>query len=248
MSLVVDTHCHLGTSGASGFTVTEDEVLAGMGAHGVDVSLVIPHAVSDDPVRAHERVADFAARHPGRIYGVACLSPLGDPDAYRREITRVVKDLRFLGVKMHPFLHTFSPLWRARVWHAFAVCAELEVPIIAHTGLGIPFALPALWMPVARAFPELPIVLAHAGHGMLAPEAVVAAEFCPNVYLEPSWCPVTAVKSMLEVAGAARLMWGSDHPANLPVELAKYRALGLGAEDLGAVLGGTAQRVFGLPR
>jgi predicted TIM-barrel fold metal-dependent hydrolase len=43
-----------------------------------------------------------------------------------------------------------------------------------------------------------------------------------------------------------RILFGSDHPANVPVELVKYRSLNLGAVDLANILGKNAQRVFQL--
>jgi predicted TIM-barrel fold metal-dependent hydrolase len=66
------------------------------------------------------------------------------------------------------------------------------------------------------------------------------------VYLEPSWCPTYAVRSMIDKFGAGRVLFGSDHLTNLPVELVKYRSIGLSDEQLAQVLGGTARAVFPL--
>lgn len=46
--------------------------------------------------------------------------------------------------------------------------------------------------------------------------------------------------------GADRIMFGSDAPENIPVELVKYRSLGLREENLSACLGGTAVRLYRL--
>ena len=59
---------------------------------------------------------------------------------------------------------------------------------MVHTGPGIPFALPALCIPAARKYPDLKIVLAHAGFAVFTAEAQVAATVCDNLYLETSWC------------------------------------------------------------
>jgi hypothetical protein len=122
----------------------------------------------------------------------------------------------------------------------------LDVPVIVHTGLGVPWSLPSLSIPQARRHPQLPIILAHAGHGLYTDEAYVAASECPNIYLEPSWSPVHKVKWLIDKLGAARILFGSDLPGNVPVELAKYRALGLSAEDLSRCLGGTCTKLFRL--
>ena len=93
----------------------------------------------------------------------------------------------------------------------------------------------------------MPVVLAHAGWGIYSAEALVAAEVCPNIYLEPSWCPTYMARQMIDRLGADRVLFGSDHLSNLPVELVKYRSIGLDGEALARVLGGTARTVFRLP-
>jgi predicted TIM-barrel fold metal-dependent hydrolase len=50
----------------------------------------------------------------------------------------------------------------------------------------------------------------------------------------------------IQALGPARVMFGSDTADNLPVEVAKYRAMELDDETRTAVLGGTATRVFKL--
>jgi hypothetical protein len=53
---------------------------------------------------------------------------------------------------------------------------------------------------------------------------------------------------MVDQYGAGRVMFGSDHLTNLPVELTKYRSMGLSDDRLEMVLSGTAGCVFGLGR
>lgn len=74
------------------------------------------------------------------------------------------------------------------------------------------------------------IVLAHSGGGgLLAGEAITAAVFCPNIYLELS---TLLPHQVLEVVGhvpATRLMIGSDLPENSSIEFEKI--LGLEIEE-----------------
>lgn len=114
--------------------------------------------------------------------------------------------------------------------------------MIVHTGLGATFAV----HPPALRHPRVRIILAHAVWGVYSAEAVVAPKVCPNVYLEPSWRPTYAVRQMIARFGADRVLFGSDHLDNLPVELVKYRSLGLEDDQLARVLGGTARKFFGL--
>jgi predicted TIM-barrel fold metal-dependent hydrolase len=242
---IIDSHCHLGVSKLSGHSVTEGELLDGMETHGVDLSLVMPHAVTDDPVAEHDAVANLCQRYPQRFRGIVSLSPLWDEADYRSEVERCVSEMDFVAVKLNPMQHLTSPLMK-NADKVFDTAADLGVPVIVHTGLGAPWSLPSLSIPQAKRHPDLPIVLAHAGFAVYTSEAYVAALECENIYLEPSWCMAQEVKGLIKELGADRILFGSDLPENLPVELAKYKNIGLSDSDLEACLGGTAARLFSL--
>ena len=242
---IIDSHCHLGVSKLSGLTITGADLLESMDSHGITLSLVMPHAVTDDPVAAHNAVAGLCRRHPRRFRGIVNLSPLWDEADYRREASRCVREMDFVALKLNPMQHLASPIM-ANADKVFATAADLGVPVIVHTGLGAPWALPSLCIPPARRYPDLPIVLAHAGFAIYTDEAYVAASECANIYLEPSWCMVGTLRHFVQKLGADRVLFGSDTPANVPVELAKYRAASLSEEELATCLGGTAARIFQL--
>lgn len=244
---IVDTHGHLGLSpSGTGHDTSEEQVLAAMAAQGVATTLVMPQALQPDERAAHDRVARFAAAHPRRIFGMASISRLWDEHDYFAEARRCVRDLGFVALKLHPAAYNTAPTVQ-RAEKCFRAAAEWGVPLLVHTGPGAPASLPSLVIPRARQFPDLPIVLAHAGFVAYADEALVVAQVCPNVYLEPSWCQYYQARRMAETIGSQRMLMGSDHPANLAVELAKWRAADLPDRDLANVLGRTARRLFRLP-
>jgi predicted TIM-barrel fold metal-dependent hydrolase len=129
----------------------------------------------------------------------------------------------------------------------FKTAAVLGVPVMVHTGTGAPFALPSLLIRRARQFPELKIVLAHAGFAIYSEEAIVAAEVCENIYLEPTWCIAGDIRKMIRMLGPERVMFGGDLPSNVPVELTKYRTLDLTDNEREWCLHRTAAFVFDLP-
>jgi uncharacterized protein len=240
---IIDSHCHLGISKLSGRSITESDLLTAMDAYKVDISLVMPHAIMDDSIAAHNAVADLCQQHPERFRGMVNLSPLWDEADYRQEVTRCVRDLGFVSLKLNPMQHLTSPLMKNSN-KVFDAAADLGVPVIVHTGLGAPWALPSLSIPQARRHPDLPIILAHAGFAVYTSEAYVAAVECDNIYLEPSWCTIFELKWLINELGADRILFGSDLPENLPVELVKYQSLNLTPEELAACLGDTAARLF----
>ena len=152
------------------------------------MTLVQPPTVHDlEGVRRfHDGVADLARRYPGRFYGIACPNPHLPGTQYEDEATRCVEELGFVGLKLHPFGHATNPLGTHGL-RVFEVGEKLGVPVMVHTGAGIPWAAPSLLRPIADKHPGLKIVVAHAGANILSLEATLLAESCPNVYLEPSW-------------------------------------------------------------
>jgi predicted TIM-barrel fold metal-dependent hydrolase len=216
-----------------------------MDESGVDATIVQPYPGAEDAARQHDLIADMCQRNPGRFYGLASLSPHGDHDAYRREVERCVKDLHFVGVKLHTIGHGVNPL-SADGDFVFATGHDLGIPVMVHTGPGVPFALPALCIPAARKYPGLKIVLAHAGFAVFTAEAQVAASVCGNLYLETSWCIVEDIRWMISTIGPDRVMMGSDLPSNVPVEVAKYKALELDPQVYARVMAGNAVEVFKL--
>ena len=73
---IVDTHGHLGLPTGSSGETTEAEVLAAMDAQGV-ATPGDAQSLQPDERLVHDRVARFAAANPGRIFGMASISPLG---------------------------------------------------------------------------------------------------------------------------------------------------------------------------
>jgi len=242
---IVDAHLHLGEDLMFLTDDREEDVLAAMDANGIDAAIVMPSIVSRDQKKAHERIRRFADLHPGRIHGLACFNPLMDDTEYAGLVRWTVKELGFKGIKLHPGAFNIAPSHPA-AQKIYRLAEELDVPVMIHTGNGLPNALPSLCIPVAREHPGLRFVLAHAGGGTFGSDAIVAAEVCSNITLETSWTGVHALRRMVERLGERRVMFGSDLLLNIPVELAKYRAIGLSEAQLEWCLGRTAAEVFRL--
>ncbi len=248
MAKVIDVHTHLGFD----YVFQEDfrlEYLEDeLAAQPVDVLITQPGTVLDLPTarEQHDAVAAFARRYPGRVYGMANPSPHLPAEVYRAEAARCVRELGFVGIKLNTAAHSVGVGLRpGRL--VFEVARELGVPVMIHTGSGVPWALPSAVLPVARDFPDVKIVLAHSGSMIYAGEALEVAVERPNVYLEVSWTPAHLVRKFCRTIGARRVLFGTDHAENCPVELAKFKAAALSGEELEWCLGRTAAEVYSLP-
>ncbi len=245
MRKVIDTHAHLGECCVFGLYATEEDIIRRMDESGVDATIVQPYPGAKDYSKRHDEIAKLCAKYPGRFFGLASVSPHIGRDKYQREIERCVKELKFVALKLHTIGHAVNPLSEDGDL-AFTTANHFGIPAMVHTGAGIPFSLPALCIPAANKHPDLKIVLAHAGGGIVSAEAQVAASVCGNLYLETSWCIGEDIRWMINSIGANRVMMGADLPSNVPTEFAKYKALDLAPDLYDKVMGGTAIEVFNL--
>jgi predicted TIM-barrel fold metal-dependent hydrolase len=244
---IVDVHAHLGTDHIFEHEFTRDALLAGQSANGVDITIVQPGSVVDAAtVRAqHDAIAALAREHPGRFLGMACPNPRLPELEYFEEVQRCVRELGFVGLKLHTLAHAVSPASRAGR-RAFEAAAALGVPLMIHTGSGLPWAAPGLILPAARDFPGVRVVMAHSGMMVFAIEALPVAQACPNVWLETSWTGGPHVRRFVRTLGPERVLFGADHGDNVATELTKHRTIGLTDREIEWVLGRTAVEVYGL--
>jgi predicted TIM-barrel fold metal-dependent hydrolase len=244
--MIVNAHSHIGDSEVFGAENLEKDLINAMDKNEIDVSIVMPSAGSVDAAAVHDRIAAMAQKYPARIFGMIQYSPYCPEDELEREAERCVRELGFVGIKMHPEAGAINPLGMKGI-RLCEIAKVLNIPLMIHTGTGIPWALPSLAIPLARRYPKVNFVLAHAGMVIYTAEAWVAADVCENIFLEPSWCAVDDIAFLIQELGAHRIMMGGDLISNLPVELAKFRSLDLSEEDLNWCLAKTATEVFRLP-
>jgi predicted TIM-barrel fold metal-dependent hydrolase len=244
--MIIDAHAHLGSCRVFDLDISEELLLHTMEVTGVDAIIVQPFPGAPDAAAVHDWIAGLAKRYPSRTFGLASLNPHMDEEAYQREIERCVRELGFVGVKIHTVGHAVNPLGR----HADLVARtarDLGVAVMIHTGPGVPFALPSMAIPLAQRYPDVRFVLAHAGYAVFTAEAQIAAQLCPNIYLEPSWCTPGGILGLIRSLGPDRVLFGSDMPINQAPQLATLRLLGLTDDELDTCLWRTAARVFDLP-
>jgi uncharacterized protein len=238
-----DTHTHIGKARHSGRVYSADDLLRDMDRFGVDRAVVIPFPVVEDCRAAHDEIGRAVMAHPDRLVGSACLYPYIPEAEFRGEIRRCRERYGFRAIKLQPQYQALNPVSGASdFW--FETALENGLTAICHTGTGAPFALPSSFMLPARRFPELRIVLSHAGGGVFVGEAITAAVFCPNIWLELSSLMPHHVREVLAQVPAERLMIGSDLPESLETEFGKILGLAIGEEERRAILYETGARVF----
>jgi uncharacterized protein len=238
-----DTHTHLGAARHSGRTCGLDDMLKAMDGFGVDRSLLIPFPVVDDYAAQHDLIAAALRSHPGRFSAAACIYPFILEQEFRDEVKRCAEELGFRALKLQPQYQALNPI-SPRSDFFFETAAEFGLPIVAHTGTGVPFALPSLFIMPARKFPEVRIILGHAGGSIYAAEAIVAASVCENIYIELSSLMPHHIREVLAHVPSNRLMAGSDLPESIDAELGKIISMDIPREDKENILWNTARRLI----
>lgn len=243
---IFDTHTHLGEARHSGRHLSTEELLRAMDGWGVDRSMVIPFPVVEDYRAAHDYIGQAVRSYPDRLAGAACIYPFIPEREYRDEVRRCSEELGFRALKLQPQYQPLNPL-SARSDFLFETAVAHDLTLICHTGTGVPYALPSLFIMPARRFPDLRIVLAHCGGGVYVNEAIVAATVSQNIFLELSTLMPHHIHEVLAHLPSSRLLIGSDVPENLDVEIGKIVNLEIGCDEKRDILWSTARKIFDDP-
>jgi len=243
--MIIDVHAHMGWDYVFDEDFTVEELHGKHKDHGITTTIVQPGSCHEieTVMEQHNAIAELAKQHPGEFYGMANPNPHLRDAVYEREVRRCVEELGFVGIKIHTTAHGVNPGGRNGK-KVFELARKLNVPVMIHTGAGIPFANPSNLIPVAEQFPEVNIVIAHCGMMVLAGETITAMEWCSNLYADVTWTAGFLVRRWVQEIGANRFMFGSDHADNAGTELAKIRTSGLSPEEEEWLMYRTAQSVY----
>jgi predicted TIM-barrel fold metal-dependent hydrolase len=227
--------------------ISYEEALRDMDQAGVDKavimssSIVVPSQPGLWMLVQNDYAAEAQACHPDRFVSYAAVNPLWG-DAAVAEIDRAINVLGMKGVgeflpvyneialddeRLHPIYDYCQELCRERA----DFCMNIHVGASMLPWTHLEKQAPALLWKVLEKFPDLRLILAHAGAGGTWDQAVALALTWPNVYLDFTWLPsFFAPFQLIEMLQQAkylgllpRCVWGSDYPAFNPAsELDMY--------------------------
>ena len=247
--------------------MTEEQVISLLDQAGIGRTLITGF---DEWSSVHETfipnelVAGLAERHPDRFIPFAGVDLLKGMEAVR-ELERLVNERGFRGLSLRPFMIGL-PADDRRYYPLYAKCVELDVPLSIHTSANwTTVAVNDLGHPrhidtVAADFPELRIVMSHAGYPWVLEACLLAWKY-PNVYLElaahrPRYlaAPGTGWEPLLrfgQTTIADKVLFGTGwfllgHPPGQIVE--EFRALPVAEDVMERLLGRNAERLFRVRR
>lgn len=243
-SVVVDAHTHLGIDedGRSQDLAALLQHLDTVGAR--TRACVFPlHDPDRSPAyrRPNDRVLAWAAESEGRLTPYCRLDPAEDPVG---EAERCLA-LGAKGIKLHPRAQAFG-FGDAAAEAIFGVARDAGVPILIHAGRGMPPMDPLAEL--ALRFPEVTLVLAHAGIAGQGMFASMLAEH-PSALYDTSAFSAFDVLELFARVPAERIVFASDSPYGPPlpglyVAMRAAARAGVDAEGRAMIAGGTMAAVL----
>lgn len=229
------------------------EMDAMLAQSGVDIAVVMAEdAPLTTGLASSEYVGEFC-RQTKRMRFFASINPMTRLDA-ASQLEHEVRELGAIGLKLYPSYQWFYPNDRA-LYPLYAKAQQMGVPITFHTGSStfvgsrIKYAQPLHLDDVAVDFPELVILMAHAGRPFWYAEAEWLVKRHPNVYIDLAGLPPKRLLQYLpdleRISG--KVLFGSDWPAipsTLADNVAQLRALPISDGAKQAILGDNARRVL----
>ncbi len=225
--MIIDTHAHIGALPPF-FDMTTEQVLYSMEKYGIDFSLIsnIEAAEYDhqrNPVPAFRQkpqnvilrdTLDAVKKAPDKLGALPWLKIGSElPDA---DFIRTVKENRSLiyGFKLHPF-HSLVAPDDERLEPVYSLAAELNLPVVSHTG-GCEQAMSPHLYQAAKRHPEIDFVMVHMDLGTDNAQALELLGKLPNLYGDTTWVPVSATLEAIRRYGSEKMLFGTDNPIDGP--------------------------------
>lgn len=233
------------------------------GGTGETSSLEAQHVMYHEAVRRFpDRLMTFAGVDPRRPEAVAFLE-------------RAVEEWGVKGLKLHPAVGFYPN--EPCCYRVYQKCLELGLVVIVHTGPEVypwysKYGLPIYLDEVANDFPDLPLVIGHAGECYWEEAAMIASNKL-NLYLDLSWWQTVylnftkrefyqRLRNLMNIAGSKRVLFGSDWPAMRQVRALDHAAwtrvvldaptlaaefdIAFSEEEMAKVMGDNTARLLGL--
>jgi uncharacterized protein len=193
----------------------------------VDRAILVAAPWEPEGIQGNESVALFASEYP-KIIPFLVVDP-ASPTAYA-DLARAVEEQGARGIKLGPIYQGFRPD-DERYFPLYEAIQDRLLPILWHQGSSfvavqgpLEWANPVLLDKVARAFPELKMVVAHLGFPWIR-ETVALVRKQPNVFTDVSalasrtWVLYNGLVDLVQYGGEDKVLFGSDYDASTPAQM-----------------------------
>jgi hypothetical protein len=237
-----DAHTHVGANDPDGFRLDVERLLSALDPLSGRAVVFPANEPHGDYTTANGRVLADAMASADRLVAFCRLDPRRDPLA---EASRCV-EAGAKGIKLHPRAERFE-LGLPPVADIFAFAERRALPILIHCGGGMP-PLGRQLLDLARRFPAVPLILAHAAindFNTLWREL----PHCPNLFFDTSWWNAADLVALFALVPPGRILYASDTPYETPLQNAVTTLrcalqAGVGHACLPSVMGSQLERLL----
>ena len=201
---------------------------------------------------SNQEVADFCS-YSERLIPFANLNPYTVKDL-RGELERCV-EMGHQGLKLYPTYQHFYPN-DSRLYPLYEKAQELGIPVMFHTGSSsfpgakIKYGDPLFLDDVAVDFPNLTIIMSHAGRGFWYDKAFFLCKLHKKVYLDITGLPPSRLLRYFPELEkiSSKVVFGSDWPAIVDIKknIEAIKALPISQDARLNILGQNAIRLLAL--
>ena len=262
--MIIDSHNHI-VGKNSPYYIPQEEYLKMMDDLGVEKTVILgkDYGKLGDRLQSNlpdEEIADFIRTHPDRFIGFTAAHPDRAEKETMERIERAVNDLGLKGIKINPHAGFYPN--DARLYPVYEKATELGIPVMFHTGIKAPaegtrvkYCQPICLDDVAVDFPDMIIIIAHAGYPWVE-ETILVGLYAGNVYADISTLTqiegvmgfevmMPTLRKLTSSWGAHRVLFGSDGIFNTEDTIkAVKRADFLSESDKGKILGENARKLL----
>jgi len=205
--------------------------------------------------------AEYVNNHRGRLFAHGSIDPHESKDP-KRELSQLLDDWGISAIKIHPPHQGIYPnayLEGNKILPVvYEECSKRGVPVVFHTGTTIfenariKYGDPIHVDDVACDFPDLKMILAHAGRPIWMETARFLVKRHSNIYMDLSGIPPQRIPQWFPDLDklASKTLWGTDWPGpGVPDMGANLRAFldqDWDAETVKAITRDNALNVFNL--
>ena len=234
------------------------ELIRAMDENGVDISIVFGFPWRNiETARMHnDYVLEAVARHPDRLWGLACVYPLsaGADKELARALDAGMRGVGELAIYME---RSISDL-REVMGQVVEVLRQYKSPLLLHCNENVGHTYPGkadirlkTMYQFVKHLPETPMILAHWGGGLFFYELMKkeVQRVMRNIYYDTAASPFLYRPDVYEIAaricGDHKVIFGSDYPLIPPKRYFKeMEEAGLTQEQIRKVCGENVQAIF----
>ena len=236
--MIIDLLSHIGVKKGEDYHV--ESLIEIMDKAGVEKCMICSQLETIN----NEYIYECTKKFPDRTIGFAVINPW-DIDG-EEELEKCFRDYGFYGLKMNAIRFGYSADRHSLLDPYFDLCRKYKKIAVVH-GQSDMFSIPDKWADMAKAYPDVPVVLFHIGVPMMYERACELARDIPNFYVSTCGSYVPVIKMAYDIAGADKVLFSSDAPfGDMTQEIEKVKYVIKNEEDLEKVLGRNAAKLLGI--